>query len=907
MKQIAKKKNFIWIFVILLAVIIGKGLSGTPVFAEEQSVTANNVNELQALMQIPGADFRIIVREDMALTSTIQVPETTRITLICNDPVELTLDSGVTGRHFVVKGELIIGQNVTVNGAVSDAATAGGVLVNSNGKLVLPENGGTIKKCKGEGLGGGVCVLNQGTFQMDGGTISDCVAAPKNDLARGGGVYVGGDGVFRMSGGTITGGEAYTGGGVHISENAALQMTGGNITMCKVTTDGLNGRALGGGVYVNTPTQSHTISGGKINGCTAYRGAGIYQANASKLELKGSAQIINCNVQNFPDYSIYKSAQGGGIYIAEGAFLMKESSAISNCASESHGGGLYVTSKGAVTIGETKSDADTSMISSCNAALGAGIYATGPVTINSGQILNCVGKTNGGGIFVTASSGIVNINGGQIKGCRAGNGGGVFNNNGSQINMAGGEILGCSSTSNGGGATVSGGKFTMDGSDPDHTPRIKDCVASAGWAAGMGGGIYVTSNGVVDLNRAEIINCEAKVTSSSIKATSRFGSGGGIYLESGATCTLDETKIKDCKAQYHGGGVFTRDYNNLTTTAKTWFENNSAKIYRIPGNVVDENPSLYPCTKAANLSLDSSALEGRTYPLNNYDINYLSYVVIYYENAKSAGVKGSVDHRVVEYKPFETGDGVRDIVHTFETMDDLKQKFSEVPGEFKYDSSTFVSWANATGYVPGRDWFETHLPGESHTFWASQLVEYNEGGDGYKAHHLTVYGLWQKELTIKKEVIGIFADKEKKFDIHASYLDVWSGAIPDAQLPQFLTEFHLKDGESATYDIYEEMKTTIIEDAASSEGYNVKYKVELDNGDVFLDAITNKQLMEYEQKKITITVVNEQPTPVITGIKDNTSVLLITVTFLIATGFIIYYLYRRRRQAVSGYHNQKGA
>lgn len=73
---------------------------------------------------------------------------------------------------------------------------------------------GAKKNC-----GAGVFIDAGGTFNMSGGTITDC--KPNPDVAtpepsKGGGVYVGLDGKLIMNGGTISGNQATDGGGVYI-------------------------------------------------------------------------------------------------------------------------------------------------------------------------------------------------------------------------------------------------------------------------------------------------------------------------------------------------------------------------------------------------------------------------------------------------------------------------------------------------------------------------------------------------------------------------------------------------------------------------------------------------------------------------------------------------------------------
>ena len=73
---------------------------------------------------------------------------------------------------------------------------------------------GAEKNC-----GAGVFIDAGGTFNMSGGTITDCKPNPDvatHEPSKGGGVYVGLDGKFIMNGGTISGNQATDGGGVYI-------------------------------------------------------------------------------------------------------------------------------------------------------------------------------------------------------------------------------------------------------------------------------------------------------------------------------------------------------------------------------------------------------------------------------------------------------------------------------------------------------------------------------------------------------------------------------------------------------------------------------------------------------------------------------------------------------------------
>ena len=83
---------------------------------------------------------------------------------------------------------------------------------------------GAKKNC-----GAGVFIDAGGTFNMSGGTITDCKPNPDvttHEPSKGGGVYVGLDGKFIMNGGTISGNQATDGGGVYIHASQSEAKTG---------------------------------------------------------------------------------------------------------------------------------------------------------------------------------------------------------------------------------------------------------------------------------------------------------------------------------------------------------------------------------------------------------------------------------------------------------------------------------------------------------------------------------------------------------------------------------------------------------------------------------------------------------------------------------------------------------
>ncbi|MDR1302683.1 MAG: hypothetical protein LBK43_09490 [Treponema sp.] len=117
--------------------------------------------------------------------------------------------------------------------------------------------------------GGGVVVVSQGTFTMNGGEVHG-----NKSNAYGGGVFAGTNAVFIMNGGAVSGNSvtgSKEGGGVHLN-NATFTMNGGVISG--------NDAGGGGGVFVSL-SGTFNMHGGEVRGNTASKGGGVYLAGTS--------------------------------------------------------------------------------------------------------------------------------------------------------------------------------------------------------------------------------------------------------------------------------------------------------------------------------------------------------------------------------------------------------------------------------------------------------------------------------------------------------------------------------------------------------------------------------------------------------------------------------------------------
>jgi len=173
---------------------------------------------------------------------------------------------------------------------------------------------------------------------------------------------------------------------------------------------------------------------------------------------------------------------------------------------------------------------------------GTGVYmsAKGGNSFNlyGGTITgNGSGSGDGGGVYVGV--GTFTMSGGEItgnsKGARTSAAGGVYVTGGSFV-MSGGSITGNSITiresnnaglvnEGAGGVYVKSGRFEMSGGE------ITGNTVTNNSSKGMGGGVYVASNGSMSVSGA------AKVTQNTVTGS---GSGGGsnVYLSSGKTIAI---------------------------------------------------------------------------------------------------------------------------------------------------------------------------------------------------------------------------------------------------------------------------------------------------------------------------------------------------------------------------------
>lgn len=668
------------------------------------------------------------------------------------------------------------------------------------------------------------------------------------------------------------------GGGIYVSGGGTLLLSGAVIDQCK---------AAYGGAVQSYSANTVVMSGGIIQNCIAENGGGLYISSSGNngFRMEGESVIQNCIARG----SV--TAEGGGVCLDTGKFFMTGNSKILSCRAGVFGGGVFAQKPGTfIQLGDG-TPSSTPQISGCIAEYkldfnldapnakygqGGGIYAENTsifiypnVTMTDNHASN-----NGGGLYLAETASLA-MNGGSITNSTASNGGGIFLVDTSQFTISTGVISGCNALYQGGGIAVNGASVTIEAGT-----LIQSCSAGIDtvdtYWSGKGGGIYLYPQGHLTMNTGSVIDqCVSKTLLEQDPQYNQVrGSGGGIYVESGASANLSGVSITNCTAYRHGGGIFTKSYANVTTDSTVQFSGNRAAFYRIPADTVLSGS--YPCKNASTISPDASLLNGREYPLNNWDINHMSYLIAYYGNTgEDPALTPQTEYKIqVEYSPFETAESTNDMaVHTVYANN--RSENGDL-FEFKKDGAVFGMFSNYDRYVPHEEWFNKYgttpapddypygnnpnNPDQPYTLTTRSVYNmYTTDG----LPEMNFYALWLKDVTISKKVNGLYANLTQDFTIHREFLSAYGQTLP---LPISDTLI-LKHEDSETITIYDDVRLIIEEDSLSASGYSTVYR---DNSGTSASPI-NKVLNEYSDAAISITVENTWEVAVPSGIDTDSN------------------------------------
>lgn len=214
---------------------------------------------------------------------------------------------------------------------------------------------------------------------------------------------------------------------------------------------------------------------------------------------------------------------------------------------------------GAIAISNT--NADTAIFTNCKidncsaSNQGGAIYCTAKTIIIDGMsnsIINCSATNEGGAIYhgrnVNGSS--LSISNMMIDNCSAGkNGAGVYST-AQTVSLNGVTVKNCTSSALGGGLCLIPGS----NSGSSRSVTVNDSVIQHNEATSNGGGLYYDcSNGVLSL-----------IDSAILENKSKNGMGGGIYTNA-LTASLTGTTVTGNTATGNGGGVCHNSNNGRLT------------------------------------------------------------------------------------------------------------------------------------------------------------------------------------------------------------------------------------------------------------------------------------------------------------------------------------------------------
>jgi CSLREA domain-containing protein len=279
-----------------------------------------------------------------------------------------------------------------------------------------------------------------------------------------------------------------------------------------------------------------------ISDLTVRNGSPSSPFNGAGIQNRGTLSLTHVSIS---DNVNGPGGIGGGIY-NEGALTLNTCTVSGNIA-EGNGAGI-ASNGGSVTLNRTSITGNT--ISGGSGVYGAGIYASGTLTIVDSTISNNSDNSgSGGGI---SSSGPLSITDSTVSNntSRSGGGGGIASTGG--LTLTGSTISGNTAQTSGGGIALNG------------TATITDSIVTNNTSSTNGGGIEIQiSNALVTIANSSIgSNTGAGIDNGGILSISRStisgntvsnGNGGGIANTHSLSIT--ESTISGNSAG-NGGGIY---------------------------------------------------------------------------------------------------------------------------------------------------------------------------------------------------------------------------------------------------------------------------------------------------------------------------------------------------------------
>ena len=382
---------------------------------------------------------------------------------------------------------------------------------------------------------------------------------------------------------------------------AADVVNGGRLILDGVTVDSFSSTRNGGGILAEEHSQVELINSTIKNCHSDLQGGGLYAYQGDCVEISDSSFIGNtakngggiyyyrtCDNGKSASYTyqglVLKSNTaeklGGGLFIQYPLTLRLKASTVDDNKAES-GGGMYFRSETNLSLTEGCSVSGNEALSSH----GGGIFFFMTTDYNGSQIElydssvnNNTSASYGGGIyFHTAHAKVRNritIDSSELNNNVSGDrGGAVYAYSKTDIAFLRSRIIGNSAKYYGGGIFLDGGQsgdnrstFLMTGSVLSENTLTSDTHTHSG------GGMYIGSNTVVNLESGEIS-----------KNTNAIN-GGGAYFNTGCEVNLREGMvITQNSTMYHtygwkgGNGIFFNSCK-LNMTGGVFSQNNCSEL-----------------------------------------------------------------------------------------------------------------------------------------------------------------------------------------------------------------------------------------------------------------------------------------------------------------------------------------
>ncbi len=532
-------------------VITGNGLTTTTV----------NGNAAGRIFNITGGTVAI---NDLTITNgladnggAIQVTDASLLLSLVNISNSIANGaSGSGGGIFVGSGgELTITTSTLSNNTANRAGgaiemVAGTSLTLNNTNLTM-NNAGVAPATASPGNGGGVHITGNGTAVINGGTISDNIAA-----AEGGGLWNGtgtmtiiGTNIFEN---TASGVAADNGGG------GIYNLNGGtlNIGNAEIRDNQANGTAGSGGGILNDLGATTIIVNSIISGNTANRAGGGIENNAGTVNLE--------NVSLNGNTTFTSPGNGGGLHVSGAGMVTIVDGEVNNNIAGSEGGGLW---NGTATM------------------------SINGTTISGNTALGALPDNGGGGIY-NLNSGILVIEDAAITenvaSGAAGSGGGILNDVGANVTIVNTLITGNTSNRAGGGIENNAGTVTLTNVALNSNTTFT--------APGNGGGLHVTGPGTVTITDGEVNNNTAG------------SEGGGLWNGSGLMAidgtTISENTASGAAADNGGGGIYNFNGGTLTIVDATISENVANGTLGSGGGILNDVGS--------QLAIQNTVISGNT-------------------------------------------------------------------------------------------------------------------------------------------------------------------------------------------------------------------------------------------------------------------------------------------------------